>query len=627
MASHTFGITPDGPGAVDASLLFSGVRRIILSLELMLAAFACWTLAYQLWLAIRLPAISVICPWVVLFVPAAIWLYRTRPLSAENSCSRSVLAIVVLAAALAGAYTLFVLRPDADDFTFMHRPINQVWTQPFAIGGDTLNVPGLPEESILHSMNSYEPLVTLAARTVRARPLHVYHTVAPFVAAIIAVFIYFLCYRNIGLSEWLAAGSTIAALGFFLIDGNVHNSFGNMSFDRLWQGKCIVFTLLIPAATMLCYRFLGNGGRRDFALLAMLGIAGVGLSEVGVFTLPILVLAIAIGFWLWGANRRQRFPKTFFLAASMFYPVLIGAALVLGILHKPIDSTVWNAYPDIWYKNLGYVVGDTSNSTPSIVWGMTRDFTILFLVPIIALRGRARRYLLLVSAVLVVMVINAPAARIWMTLLYRNSYWRLAFLFPLPFCAGLLVPASVSIMKQGKVARYASAFGIALVLGLIWVVFKHTITLPIGGNHRSPWGYEMPLEEELFSRQIAPLLQGRNILGPEGLVWPLALIDTSLRFESTRSVMVPVVMTDVGLADEGQRRLRAQAYTDCGGSYGDFQKSLQKGVDAVIMRKCPGISSSDIARRFGPAAGTWSIRGESPSYLLFLKDAAETNAN
>ncbi|HYL99763.1 MAG TPA: hypothetical protein VEZ90_12470, partial [Blastocatellia bacterium] len=221
------------------------------ALEIFLAIFASWTLSYELALLVRIPAVATIIPWALLLIPIVWYLIGTRRQRCEASTSKGALLAVSAVALLAGAFTLFVHRPDPDDLTFFHRALDQKWCEPFLTGDDTLNVTRLnvrplPEESILHSMCSYEPLITLAARALKRNPLAAYQIGAPFLIAVALVYVYFLGYRTLGIGEWPAAGAALAACTFLVLDGNNHGSFGNMSLDRLWQGKCVVFTLLIP---------------------------------------------------------------------------------------------------------------------------------------------------------------------------------------------------------------------------------------------------------------------------------------------------------------------------------------------------------------------------------------------
>src|SRR5216117_2864853 len=58
----------------------------------------------------------------------------------------------------------------------------------------------------------------------------------------------------------------------------------------MWQGKPIVLILFLPIALALSYRFLNRGSARDLVWLTLLGIAGVGLSNIALYAIPAVIV-------------------------------------------------------------------------------------------------------------------------------------------------------------------------------------------------------------------------------------------------------------------------------------------------------------------------------------------------
>jgi hypothetical protein len=591
-----------------------------LALELLLCTFASWTVAYHLILATHRPAYYTLAVWPILAIPLVVFMLRGRGFPRGLGVRRWPAVSLFLLIAAAGAVTLTVHRADCDDLTLFHRVLVQDWRQPFVIGDTVSNFPGLPPQSILHVTTSYEPLVGLVAKIAHLRPLRVYHNAAPFLAAVVMVAIYFLLYRALGLGEWTAVAAVGLVLAFLLIDGNAHGSFGHMALDRLWQGKCIVWTVLVPACLLGAYKFLNGPDLHRFLRLALLGISAVGLSEVGVYTLPILALALALVWIVTSRRPLGRLRLASILCLSMFYPVAFGLALAVGILHKPAPHGVWDTYPAIWYQNLSLVLG-----SERFGYTVARDLIALVLIPLVALKGRERRFVLSLSLVLFVLVTNPIAAPAWMKLLYRASYWRLAFLFPLPLCVGLVPPALSRLRNHGLGPRFAAGCAVALFLAMTVAGFRSAANLPFGDNFRRPWEMQFELEELEFSRVIGPKIPGNQVMAPESIVCVLAMLRPELRFESSRSVNDPMKFGEVGLDAEGQKRVDAQRFTNGDvdpNTWRAFCAALNDGVDTVVLVQRP---ASELAALLKRLPG-WRVAFEDQRYILMLKDRPTVEA-
>lgn len=520
---------------------------------------------------------------------------------------------LLLLGLLAGTFTVTVLRPDYDDLTLFHRVLVQDWREPFLTGDTVTNYPGLPPQSILHVTTSYEPLVGLTAKVVHVRPLHLYYNSPSVLAALALVVVYFLFYRVLGLGEWTAVAAVGLVLVFLTIDGNAHGSFGNMALDRLWQGKCIVWSVLVPAYLLQAYRYLKEPDFRRLIRLVLMGISAVGLSEVGVYTLPILAGAVGLAWLVVCRDRARQLRPAVMLLGSMFYPVAVGAALVLGILHKPAPHNVWNAYPSIWYKNLGLVVG-----AEKFAPGVVRDLVALILIPLAVLKGRARLFLLSLTCVLFLLTTNPIAAPFWMKLFYQASYWRLAFLFPLPLCAGLTAAAFSQLRNAQWRTKLSGGLALTLFLGTTVVAFQRTTKLPIGNDFKRPWGDQLEELASGFSRAASPMVRGDKVLAPEAIVCTLAMLRPDLRFESSRSVNDPIKFGEVGLESEGRKRVNAQLFTECDirpETLKAFQAVLDDGVDTVFLRQC---ATRDLNTLLARMPG-WRVGRQNDTFVLLLK--------
>ncbi|HEY6328009.1 MAG TPA: DUF6077 domain-containing protein [Blastocatellia bacterium] len=600
------------------SARYAGRMQVISPLlELSLSLFASWTIAYHIVLAGRLPAYCTIilcAPMGLVLSLVSLNQHRQQSGDGTNRISRGPAVALFLIALCAGLTAILVLRPDADDLTLFHRVLIQNWSQPFSTGDGVSNFPNLPAQSVLHIMTSYEPLIGLLAKVAHLNQLRAYHNVPPFVAAFFMVAIYFLLYRSLGLAEWTAVAATGLVVVFLLVDGNVHGSFGNMALDRLWQGKCIVWTVLVPGCLLGAYKFLNKPDSKSLLRLGLLGISAQGLSEVGVYSLPILILAIAIAWIFTSRDPIKRLRSAGLLCASMFYPIIVGLALLAGILHRPAAHGVWDAYPAIWYINLQYVIG-----ADRFAFAVLRDLAALLLLPLIGLTGRPRLFVISLTVVLFVMITSPIAAPFWMKLLYRVSYWRLALLFPLPLSVGLLAPAISRLRALDLRPKIAAEAAIVFFLAMVVISFQHTASLPFGNSFKKPWELQFDEATAGFSRAITPFVHGTEILAPENVVCVLALLRPDLRFESSRPVNDPVKFGEAGLYDEARKRVDAQQFTDCIRNNATSRASrevIQDGVNTIILHRCPSMSDSELV---APLPGSWDVVFENDTYLVLIR--------
>jgi hypothetical protein len=106
-------------------------------------------------------------------------------------------------------------------------------------------------------------------------------------AAFAIPFVFYWCVRRFGLDRRPPTLCALFGVGFLLLDnpgpaviGTVSRywSFG-MAAGYLWQGKSIVFILVLPLALALTYRFLNQANRSDLVWLTLLGVASVGLGN------------------------------------------------------------------------------------------------------------------------------------------------------------------------------------------------------------------------------------------------------------------------------------------------------------------------------------------------------------
>jgi hypothetical protein len=606
------------------------MKPVKMALEFCLEIFCSWTLAYELCLLLGAPAILILVPFILFICPMLLISLRHWKAAADEPTDRSVLSALLLIALAVGSFTLVARRPDPDDFMYFHRALGSVVAldKPILTEDPPLDAAGITIGTVLHHMTSYEMFAAMMAKLFWLDPLWFYQNAMPFVAAAMVPFVYYFLYREFDVGKTASILATTLALVFLFIDGNTHRSFGNFAFVRLWQGKSIVITLLLPATFLLARAFLMRPGKMAFFRLAMVGVSGVGFSEVGVYLIPVMVLALSLAYLVVERFTIASLTKASRLWASMFFPLLVGAGLLTGLAPKPRSTDIFVlAFPAIWWRNLQLVV----NSGYTVV----RDLLILFLVPVLALKRRSSRWFTIsLCAVLLLLFANPLMGKLWIHFIFPASYWRLVYLLPLPWLFGLLAPALAVAVRQTR--PLVGLARIALVMSIVASVsmaFESSVIYAVNSSpnfelvrlidFKSPLEDQLPRAELDFARAARADLHGKDVLGPDAINYVIGLLDPAVSFAVTRADYTFFGFKNIGQPEEGQARLVAQllvsSCSDSGDGGAALKHCIANGVNAIVAVDCndrpdpmPGILA-------GEGAGSWKEIRRADGYVLYLK--------
>jgi len=590
--------------------------------EIALLTFSAWTLTYQFALLARFPSRPVFIIFAVLLAPLLYFFYQryrwqtAREEQGQRRGDRWFQAGTAGLALAAGLFVIIISRPDIDDLDFFHRSLVQVEQpgEPFILYDTLHNLPDLPPISLTHYLTSYEPLAAWAGEITLVGPLQFYHNICAFLIAALISIVYILLYREMGLRRLYALLAAGTVLVFLMIDGNLHRSFGNFGLARCWQGKVILVMLLTPLTLLMSLRYLRSPSGWKFLMVATCGISATGLSGSGIFVIPILVFGISIAFLISDRLSSQRLIRSGMLNLASIYPIALGAAFSLGFIHLPVDTSLWEylmPWPRNWWSNLALVIGGGES--------IFRDLFILVALPVVCLPKPGARFIVSLSLVFIILFVNPLLGPYGLTILTPGGYWRLVYLFPLPFCAGLFICCFQRGEQRKRLAswRYLTAAVVVLSTALAF----HSSIFAAWTRYKSPFSLRfLPRQLEL-ARNTEGKITGHNILGPPQAVWVAALLNPGARFEATRPPITRHIFRNAGLTGEGERRVAAQMVVWKGEltpeSEYAFHKSLENGVDAIITIKKHLPLIKDLLTR---ESGNWNIVNERGYFILLLKD-------
>lgn len=156
-------------------------------------------------------------------------------------------AIVLLVAIVAVLVTLVVTRPDPDDAFYMSIPATLLRFPhaPVLLHDTMYRMADLPLLLPVYRADSYEVLVGMLSRLSGIPHMAIAHLVLPALFAVFAVLGWARLLMRLVPERW--ATSLVILFLCVLALGEAHQSYGNFAFVRLFQGKAILATVMVPA--------------------------------------------------------------------------------------------------------------------------------------------------------------------------------------------------------------------------------------------------------------------------------------------------------------------------------------------------------------------------------------------
>ena len=562
----------------------------ILLLPIALIAF--WTLAYDLVLVARWPAYTIAWCLLAFAIAGSIALRRlwtkTSAIPGKNYRFHPS-HLLVLALGLGYAITaLFVRRPNQDDVVYFHRALSQLLDlhQPIFLRQTSVDMDAAAFSPV-HLTTSYEMLMAFLGHYLGINPLYCYQVIAHVCAAVAVPFAFYWCARIFGLDRWPAAIGALLGLAFlFLADESPYgtllgaglpliagqplesiNTAGMLGFGSvsgyLWQGKPIIWILLLPISLAVSYRFLLKGNKSDIVWLTFLGIAGVGLSNTGLYIIPAVIGCSWIAFFVVERfqpkhrfNWQHEFRRGLYLAIPMVYPVAILVLLTLNIIPKPIDTRAFGPSYMPWRQAVDFVIGGPAEYLRCVI--------LMIAVPLLLVRGRAGLFLFFYLCAVWLLCVNPLLAPWWMKNIFAYTYFRLVYLLPLPFLCVMIAAAVPRLMQKSNVKERAVT-GAALGAIILSFVFSYHGLSILPRDPKLGVGWKSPTECQLlppnieFAKAAGRYIAHAKLLAP---IWT-AGCELPLMFPEMK-VVAPRLVThyfaNAGNLEEGTLRNQAAAF-------------------------------------------------------------------
>lgn len=248
-------------------------------------------------------------------------------LGAEADTPLTAGAIVIIVLGL-GLFSLFTYRSDADDAFFVglaataleHRyaPLHQV---DGLIGGSGITL------GAWYGLHSAETFVAMIAALTGQQPYTVAHSVVGPMCSSLAALAFWRIMRAC-LPPLEALVGLVSIVCVILFWGEVHRSYGNFGFVRIFQGKGQFVTLWAPLIFFFAWSYVRTGSRTILVAVSLCLLAGVGASSTALIMGPFAAL-IAGGCGLLAGQLKTSLVRLLILVLGTIVFVAANAALHL----------------------------------------------------------------------------------------------------------------------------------------------------------------------------------------------------------------------------------------------------------------------------------------------------------
>ncbi|MFI0481104.1 DUF6077 domain-containing protein [Actinomadura sp. 9N215] len=406
--------------------------------------------------------------------------------------------------------SLFIVNTDGDDAYFVSRSVATATIGEIPLK-DVIFTPGTADEiSGEPPVASIEVLAGAAARVLGVHAASfVWYLLLPAVT-FVAVWALWRLVR-----AWAPRRATLCfavAAVYLLWSGMGGASLGSFHLLRMWQGKAVLVSALVPLLFVYLTRWAERRSRGDLALLAAAGVAAVGLTSSAVFVVPLIVGAAAVALIAAGRVRTG-----VVACAAAVYPIgtalavklLYGETSVVGRVHDAPGSYRWV----LLHAALGVIGGCAVWLSP---WTARRG------VPAVIATGVAATLAVLIVPGVLEAAADASGA--------GQVLWRTMWAVPAPALIGLLAAVRIPAGRWPEPAGAAAAGVPAAALAVAMVAGGTPVWSESNGSFvasRPAW--KVPADTVGTAREVVALA-GRNglVLMPGGVmrVVPLLTVRT-----------------------------------------------------------------------------------------------------
>ncbi len=418
---------------------------------------------------------------------------------------------------LAVLFSLMTYRSDADDAFYINLAANALDNphQPIMRFDTILGIEQFPLLGAWYRVQSFEMLVALVSDLTGLPPYSTTHLViAPAFSAISILTAYHFV-------RWFTPGRALLGAAAFLLIltawGDVHRAYGNFGLVRMFQGKAVMATVMLPLLAVFVLKAMDTNRRSDLMRVALTGIATVGMSSNAVAVAPMLAGVLFAGKVLGHSDSRFKLAKA---ALPLVLIVTIAScyAALIFTLSDPVAENIERAWKQV--------------SSPKHNWetvtgeGLREKLALLGLLLLpLSVRDRQRKSVAAMFAI-AFFVLTTPWIKSAISHLFpANFSWRIFWAIPVPVLLATLFAALLTGNGSHKSGHRMVMATIALT---IFVLAPGNTTMSIGAKTHTGFSWKLIDQHQLIARRVAEVTRPDDlVLAPEEISWQLATVRDS----------------------------------------------------------------------------------------------------
>lgn len=501
-------------------------------------------------------------------------------------------AVVLFFTVGAVVLTLAVSRSDLDDafyvavaaFTSGHPSVPLLAFDPMHGDGN------LPLIFPSYQFASFELLAGALAHLFGIPAMDVMYRILPPLWAVLTVFSIFLLAQEIMPKRWLMLG--VMTLVLMAVLGECHRAPANFMFVRLFQGKAVYLSVVVPAIFYLMARYLSDRGTRsDLFLLGCAQLTAIGLTNFGMLAAPMAAVGALISnipILQSGARKKLR-GVLVTLSIPLPYLIAVGAESNFGSSMVQIPS---ESASDVWMG----------------VFGSHQQFLIAILLlagPVLA-NDKVTRFRLAIPSLILFAIYLNP----WFSdFISKNIttppvYWRVIWSFPILIFAAASICILIDRLLNVKDRRSYVAILLAVIVALLaFALPSNTFRSENIGVLQDFAGRKIQTSDYATAEKAIQISRSMHrLLAPDEIAGVISRFESHPKLVSVRSLYLDLLAPSLGSAAYLKRR-----------ALHDFVSATSKSTDEVVRA---ALISLDVSTIVMPQAN------ESKGVVMFLK--AET---
>lgn len=549
---------------------------------------------YSVVLLIILP-VALYLSWLLFWVLAVVILILSLLRGDEGAVSvidngttdiknRDYVMIAVLALAAIGL-TYAVSRSDLDDasyvaiaaFSAAHPTHALLSTDPM------LGEPAFPLVISNLRFASFELISGAIAYVLSIPAMDVYYIylLPVWVCAMVASM--FLLTKELIPRHWLLAG--VVALLLTVLLGEMHRSPANFAFVRIFQGKAVFLSVIVPTIFYLTARlFSARGTKADVLLLACCQVAAVGLSSFGMLIGPIAGFGALLSHIPLAINGHRN--KFYYACATLCIPLpyLMYIALTFNntLITKFSVETAANVWISVFGAHQQYLVGFLLLAGPVLAketltrWRMAVPALLLYAV-----------YLNPWLAEFISKYVTSPA-----------TYWRVVWSFPILIYAAVSLCMIVRGLFERTHARWVS---VVLSLGALYMALYafpfHTLRPSNIDGFAGFATWKIPSAHLIVAQKAIEIdADGGRLLAPDEIAGVISRFEVHPRLISTRGMYVELFRPLIAHAEFAPRQLLYDVVMGTGTLQPEKVRSAIRMLDVSVIVFRSETETNDVVR-------------------------------